>query len=147
MKYLVIECNELGDQWECDANRNPICMTDNYEDYDDYGYEIYELCSDNTFKLIKGYEDCSEQGMAIYQWNNANEETDEPDIIYEKYENKDRNYFTKKIIKKLITKYHFEDTVDEIYDEIRSTGSHGEEIEGKWIVIGEYNGSRYDIGY
>ena len=52
MKYLIIECNELGDQWECDADRTPICMTDDYSPYGS-GYEVWEIQPDNTFKCIK----------------------------------------------------------------------------------------------
>lgn len=61
MKYLIIKCDELSDQYECDADRTPICMTDNYSKYCGYGYEIYELQKDNTFKLIKDYEDYIEE--------------------------------------------------------------------------------------
>ena len=67
MKYLIIKCDELGDQWECDANRTPICITDDYSKYG-YGYEVYELLTDNTFKLIKNYEDTIEEGFAIYEY-------------------------------------------------------------------------------
>lgn len=54
MKYLIIKCEELADQWECDANRTPVCITDDYSIYG-LGYEVYELQADSTFKLIKEY--------------------------------------------------------------------------------------------
>lgn len=53
--YLVVKCEELSDQYECDADRTPICITKNYKPYDDYGYEIYEIMSDGKLKLIKDY--------------------------------------------------------------------------------------------
>ena len=53
--YLVVECNELSDQYECDADRTPICVTKNYKRYDRSGYEIYEIMSDGKLKLIKDY--------------------------------------------------------------------------------------------
>ena len=28
MRYLVIKCEELGDGWECDADREPLCVTE-----------------------------------------------------------------------------------------------------------------------
>lgn len=55
MKYLIIECEELHDQFECEANRTPVCMTDDFYKFNKIGYEIYKLCDDGTFKLIKHY--------------------------------------------------------------------------------------------
>ena len=55
-KYLIMECNELSDQYECDADRSPICLIDNWAYYNKYGYEVYEVLKNNTFKLIKNYE-------------------------------------------------------------------------------------------
>ena len=54
MKYLVMKCDELMDAYECDADRTPICLTDDYSNYGQ-GYEIYELNEDNTFELIRSY--------------------------------------------------------------------------------------------
>lgn len=48
-------CEELYDQFECEANRTPIYMTDDFYKFNKFGYEIYELCDDGTFKLIKHY--------------------------------------------------------------------------------------------
>lgn len=57
MMYLVIECVELHDQYECDVSRTPVCLTDDYLEYDKVGYEVYKVLEDNTFELIKSYED------------------------------------------------------------------------------------------
>lgn len=32
-----------------------ICLTDDYTDFLEYGYEIYELQDDNSFELIYDY--------------------------------------------------------------------------------------------
>lgn len=53
--YLVVKCDELSDQYECDADRTPICVTKNYNKYNHPGYEIYEILSDGKLKLIKQY--------------------------------------------------------------------------------------------
>lgn len=52
--YLIVKCEELHDQWETDAHRTPICLT---EDYSSYGldYEVYEVEEDNSLKRIKNY--------------------------------------------------------------------------------------------
>lgn len=55
-KYLIVECNELSDQYECDADRSPVCLVDDWAYYNKYGYEVYEILKDNTFELIKSYE-------------------------------------------------------------------------------------------
>lgn len=57
MKYLVMKCNELSDQWECDADRTPVCITEDKRKYWKMGFEIYKINKDNTFTLIKKYED------------------------------------------------------------------------------------------
>ena len=55
-KYLIMKCDELSDQYECDADRSPVCLADNWTYYNEYGYEVYEVLKNNTFKLIKSYE-------------------------------------------------------------------------------------------
>lgn len=55
-KYLIVKCRELRDQYECDADRQIVGMTNDIGEYnscEDYYYEIYELQKDGTFKLIK----------------------------------------------------------------------------------------------
>lgn len=149
MKYLIIECEELGDQWECDANRTPVCITDDFDKYNQYGYEIYKICDNETFELIKNYEESDEEGYAIYKWYNDNEVEDkEPDVIIEEFKNAECSDFTKSKIKKLKSKYHFKDTVDEIYSDIQCSHQHGEEINHEWVVLGYYiKGSHYRKGY
>ena len=53
-KYLIVKCEPLNDQCECDANRIPLCLVDNYTVFFlKYEYEIYELQNDNAFKCIQ----------------------------------------------------------------------------------------------
>lgn len=56
MKYLVIKCVELNDQFECDADRIPICVCDNYRKYNKKGYEIYKIGENGELVLIHDYE-------------------------------------------------------------------------------------------
>jgi hypothetical protein len=74
MKYLIVECDELGDQYECDANRIPITMTDDWKKWYEetkpyYSFEVYEF-KDNEFALVKDYETPMEQGMAFVMYEN-----------------------------------------------------------------------------
>ena len=57
MKYLVIECWELADQYECDADRIPICVTDDYSSYNKRGYEIYKIEENGNLTKIRDYEE------------------------------------------------------------------------------------------
>lgn len=76
-QYLIVEFEECGDQWECDGNRTPRFMTDNWQrDYPDYEFEVYELEADNTFKYVGGSSESSSdvllppkrEGMALTVW-------------------------------------------------------------------------------
>jgi hypothetical protein len=65
--YLIVECNELSDGWECDADRKPLGMVHDISFLQRInGYEIYELKADGKFELIKHYED----GDLRIRWNN-----------------------------------------------------------------------------
>lgn len=150
MKYLIVECEELGDQWECDANRAPLCITDDISKYEhEYGYEIYKVKNDGTFSLIKNYDDTRGNcGMAIYFWKNeADAEEKLPDIVYEKFPQTDRDFFTKAKIEKIIKTYHLTESVKEIKNDISCGGDYGTRLNGGWFVIGNYNGSVYSLGY
>lgn len=137
MKYLIVKCVELGDQWECDANRNPVCLTDDYSKYG-RGYEVYELLEDGTFKLIKDYEECIESGIAIVKFD----EEDIPSPL-EKFKNLKRYEVTKSKVKKWKHKYGFSETVEVIYHGIRGCGEHGEMIGNEFVSICEYIDDRY----
>ena len=67
--YLIMRCNPLSDQFECDADRKPITMTDDYLEWyndnePDYRFEVYEY-SEGTFNLVKEYDNPIEEGMAL----------------------------------------------------------------------------------
>lgn len=143
--YLIIECSELGDQWECDANREPVCLTDNISQYG-LGYEVYQVNPDNTFTLIKEYDSALESGMALYQWDEGTQDDADP-VVLEKWKGKDRDSINRTQIKKIKAKAHFSGTVEEIMNDIRCAGSYGETICGKWVVLGEYADDRYSLGY
>lgn len=57
MKYLIVKCEPLNDAWECDANRTPICITDNLSKYQGkWGYEIYKILPNGYLNLIQDWE-------------------------------------------------------------------------------------------
>ena len=60
MKYLIMKCEELNDQWETDADRIPVTMVDDWKKWEKefkpkWFYEVYELIN-NSFTLIKEWE-------------------------------------------------------------------------------------------
>jgi hypothetical protein len=137
---LIMECEELG---ECD-DRCPLCLVEDCSKYG-VGYEVYKVLEDGTFRKIKGYDETLERGMAVYFWQDG-VEAGEP-TIREKWKNMKRGAMTESKIQRLKNKYGFHDTVEEMLDNIKCSGMHGESINNKWYVIGEYRDDIYDKGY
>lgn len=53
--YLIIKATPLDDQWETEADRNPVCVTTDTTPYEGEGYEIYQIKPDGTLEQIKEY--------------------------------------------------------------------------------------------
>jgi hypothetical protein len=58
MRYLIIKCTPLSDQYETDCDRVPIGMTHNWKLYQNsYPYiEVWELKENGYFELIKNWD-------------------------------------------------------------------------------------------
>lgn len=58
---LIVKCDPLDDQYECDANRIPLFVyaeTEAIEKYGDkFGYEIYSIRTDGMLELEKEYDE------------------------------------------------------------------------------------------
>ena len=141
--YLIIKCVALNDQWECDAMRVPVCMTDKPEKYG-MGYEIYELQKSNTFKRIKEYDTPNEEGMAVYHYV---EKIEGPVEVFEKFPNLRNNELSYNFVKEIKNRYGFTAPVESIRENIHYDRAHAEEIKGKYIVFGEYYDDIYTSGY
>ena len=89
---LIMECHELGDQWECDARREPITLVEDWEKWFEevhptYPFEVYEFINDVIgFTCVKEYDTPMEEGMVFAYYG----EDDEP-IIIEKFPNATRH--------------------------------------------------------
>lgn len=146
MKYLIMKCTLLNDQYECDADREPICMTDDPTPYG-YGYEVYEVQGDGSLVRIKEIEDAREEGMALYRWHEDDPDGSSPEALM-KFPNLTRWTITLDVLTAVIEKAGFtEETAGEILAEIISTGSYGEEINDYWVVFGTYRDNQFDCGY
>lgn len=144
-EYLIVKCEALGDQWECDARRIPLCIVNDYSNYG-LGYEVWERKADNSFERIKDYEEALEEGFALYSWDEDEEETEKPIVQYKKA-GWTRNNITKTFVKKLKQEVGFRETVKDIFIDIINCGSHGEIINKRWVVFGEYMDSHFTCGY
>ena len=162
--YLIMKCKELNDQYECDAYRTPITLTEDWEEWFEaekpqYSFEVYEF-QVSGFVLVKDYEVPVESGMALYAWameNAGAEENNAPDIIIKKWENATRNDPIPREVLDL-PKYDYDGTgcpeISEIQDEevFKRTVSCGGGVgwvdkESKyWWVYGEYHDHIYDSG-
>ena len=76
--YLIMRCDELGDQYECDANREPIAITSDWKDWlkennPDYLFEVYSW-DGTSMECIKDYDSFMEEGMAFYWWYEGKED-------------------------------------------------------------------------
>jgi hypothetical protein len=144
-EYLIVRCTPLDDQFECDAERIPLCIVTDYSQYG-FGYEVWERKEDNSLEKIKDYDISSEEGFALYSWE-ENESTDaQPQIKYKKIDWV-RFDITKSFVKKLKREVGFCETVDDIYDDIIYNGAHGETIQDRWVVFGEYMDAHFSLGY
>lgn len=87
MTYLIVRCDELGDQFECDAERTPITLTDNWvlwytEEKPNYCFEVYQF-TENSFVKVKNYDDSMEFGMCLAYYPNDCEDA----VAIKKYPN------------------------------------------------------------
>lgn len=143
--YLIMKCKELTDQFECDASREPFCLTENPKQYG-FGFEIYEVKSNNTFKLVKGYGVPNETGFAVVDWIETNNDEGDTALVKKKYPNLTRETITKSQVGQIKKEFGFTEPTNEIFDEISCCGAHGEVVGGKWRVFGEYLDNHFDKG-
>ena len=60
--YVIVKCEALSDQFECDADRIPLLVLVNVqpealEKFKKYGYDIYVATTGGTLKKIQKYDD------------------------------------------------------------------------------------------
>ena len=55
--YLIVKATPLNDQYECDADRTPLCITSDDTKYQKYGYEVYRIFPNGSIRIIQDYDD------------------------------------------------------------------------------------------
>lgn len=153
--YLIMRCDELGDQYECDANRTPICLVENWEMwYDenkpDYRFEVYEVIDNTVGDIVKDYEIPIEKGMALYYWSDEILELYDDNVptpvVVKKWENRTRHDLIPDEVKEQM---NCED-VYEFEDWLRGGGvinwRHKKEDDKLWFY-GEYYDDSYSTNW
>jgi hypothetical protein len=139
MKYLIIECREVNDLYVYDV-RTPLCITDDPAPYEKYGYEIYEVQEDGSFKQYEfAITAEKETGLALYYWPaDADTEEDEP-VIVDIFPGFNRSHVTAAMVALM----GFEEEPETIIDLIRSSGGYSEIVDNEYTVISEYRGDYF----
>lgn len=79
--YLIMGCQELYDQFECDCDRTPLALTDNWQEwirinkeetnkYVEYNIEVWEQTEDG-FKVVKPWGEAYDTGMALIYYRRS----------------------------------------------------------------------------
>lgn len=154
MLYLIMHCDELHDQYECDANRIPVAIVEDWKNWiknhvPDYDYEVWQYDDNGKFSCIKDYTEGMEEGMALYYWDSyENPEVDKAHVIA-KFPSFTRNNTVPSIVRKTIKKGAY--TCDDekgVNDELLNCGYiTWYNKENRYYVYGEYRDNRYSFGY
>jgi len=158
-KYLIVKCAELGDQYECDADREPMFLVDDWKDWFDknhpiYRFEVYKFVDDEEAELVKSYEEALDEGMALYFWNiDDNHEEVEPTVVA-RYKGYNRN---KKVPDKVWKVFrqgaYWSDGDEKDEEEFKCDLECGgfvaweDKKHKKYWAYGHYEDGRYDLGY
>jgi len=149
--YLIMKCEELHDQYECDVNRIPVAITPDWEKWivknePTYNYEVWSYSVvEGTFSCIKNYNDYFEKGMAFYWWNEGeNPEEDLPHVIA-KFPNTNRNDKIPKIVEKAMI--GITEDKNDFDNELDNCGYITWWDDDKYYIYGEYSDNRYSWGY
>lgn len=142
MKYLMVVCEELGDQYECDANRTPEAITDDWEKYceehsQNY-YDVWEIREDNSLYLIREYTDTpSDCGMAYVI---VEGDYEYPTTIVKKYPNLTEKDRIPKEVYEAISK------LDDVMDNLADGGSYcGVDKDWNWHYYCYYENGYYHM--
>ncbi len=134
MKYLITKCRELNDQYECDVDRELICITDNYDDFNKYGYEVYKIYPNGSLVLIKEYYEAGQEFICIEHYSFKKKCI----IKREKILNGNRDSVTMENIKEWKNKYHIKEySIAEMYNLMQAQGNFSFDVKNGVCAIRE----------
>lgn len=158
-KYLIVKCVELNDQYECDADREPMFLVDDWEQwYKDnsptYQFEVYRFVDDSECELIKTMEDSMDEGMALYFWNMDDDHEEVAPTVVGTYEDYDRKSPVPKRVWSIFRQgaYWADDeefTEEDFKKDLAASGyaSWDDKEHKKYWVYGWYRDNHYCLGY
>lgn len=158
-KYLIVKCEELGDQYECDADREPMFLVDDWEDWykknhPTYWFEVYKFVDDKEAELVKQYVDSIDEGMALYYWDNDADYEEVPPTVIARYKDYDRYSIVPEEVWKVFRQGAYWADGDEFTEanfksDLKGCGyaSWLDKEYKKYWVYGHYADGRYDVGY
>lgn len=160
VKYLIIRCTPLNDQYECDADRTPICLVDDWKKWEketnpNYYFEVYKCENGKDFEIVKEYDKPTNEGMALYYWTPEEYEEDSfitpmPHVI-KKWPDATRNNAIPQEINEIIKRgiKDFEgDTISKVEFNkwLKGTGVVSwVDDDNNWWHYGSYADSKYDM--
>lgn len=154
--YLIMKCSPLMDAYECDADREPMTITDDWKKWYennliDYDFEVYEYDEESKeFNLIKEYDAPMREGMALYYWENDEDTVTCPPIIIKEFSNRTRDDEVPQIVYDTINRdgawgyYGHEGPNDDL---ITSGHINWYDKNHRYYVYGEYTDNHYSLGY
>jgi len=157
-KYLIVKCEELDDQYECDANREPMFLVDDWKDWfqknhPTYQFEVYKFVDEEEATLERTYDEALDEGMALYFWNIGDSEEVPPTVIAH-YKDYDRNTKVPDKVWKVFRQGAYwaegeEVTEEEFKKDLKCSGyvSWDDKEHKKYWVYGYYADGRYCLGY
>lgn len=143
-KYLIVKCEPLDDQYECDANRIPLCIAEDWKSLalDCEFFEAYEINEDgNISKCIKEWDDPvhAEKGMVLGYWSENTGEF----IIEKKFVNRKPVDGIPAEVKAYLQ------TFSDYYDDDWKTSNYvcAYDYYNNEYIYGEYEGNEYPVSY
>ena len=150
---------ELSDQYECDADREPMFLVDDWEDWFEknhptYQFEVYKFVDEKEATLEKTYDEVMDEGMALYFWNmDDNFEEVAPTVIAH-YKDYDRHKTVPDKVWEIFRQGAYWTDDDEFTEkdfkkDLKCQGyaSWDDKEHKKYWVYGHYADGRYCLGY
>lgn len=158
-KYLIVKCEPLSDQYECDADREPMFLVDDWKDWFEknhptYRFEVYKFVDEEEATLEKAYEEAMDKGMALYFWNMDDDHEEVAPTVIAHYKDYNRYNKVPDEVWRVFRQGAYwpdgdEKTEEEFKHDLDCSGciSWDDKEHKKFWVYGDYADGRYDLGY
>lgn len=155
-KYLIVKCEELFDQYECDADREPMFLVDDWkkwyqDNHPNYLFEVYKFEDDKECTLEKHYDDYVDHGMALYFWDINDDREEKAPTVIAYYKDYNRNKKVPDKVWKVFRQGTDDDefTEEDFKNDLHCQGyaSWEDKEHKKCWVYGYYEDGRFCLGY